>query len=87
MFKEYIVKLKGIVGEKEANDTIEESLYLVSWSSNDWGISYTALPIRAVQYDVPTYASFLVKKATEFIQVMPLTINYISNKRKWILSP
>ncbi|XP_022007281.2 GDSL esterase/lipase At5g42170 [Helianthus annuus] len=68
MFKEYIVKLKGIVGEKEANDTIEESLYLVSWSSNDWGISYTALPIRAVQYDVPTYASFLVKKATEFIQ-------------------
>ncbi|MFS8006615.1 putative triacylglycerol lipase [Helianthus anomalus] len=68
MFKEYIVKLKGIVGEKETNDIIENGLYLVSWSSNDWGISYTALPIRAVQYDVPTYATFLVKKATEFIQ-------------------
>ncbi|KAF5767332.1 putative triacylglycerol lipase [Helianthus annuus] len=70
MFKEYIVKLKGIVGEKEANEIIEKSLYLISWSSNDWGISYTALPIRAVQYDVPTYATFLVKKATEFIQEM-----------------
>ncbi|KAI3797340.1 hypothetical protein L1987_32596 [Smallanthus sonchifolius] len=36
MFKEYIVKLKWNVGEEEANDIIENSLYMVSWSSNDW---------------------------------------------------
>ncbi|KAK9062909.1 hypothetical protein SSX86_020099 [Deinandra increscens subsp. villosa] len=68
MFKEYIVKLDGIVGEEEANHIISESLYLVSWSSNDWGISYTAVPIRKIQNDVEAYANFLVEKATEFIQ-------------------
>ncbi|KAI3797000.1 hypothetical protein L1987_39688 [Smallanthus sonchifolius] len=70
MFKEYIVKLKRIVGEEEANDITAKSLYLVSWSFNDWAISYTAIPIRRIQYDEAAYANLLVEKATEFIQEM-----------------
>ncbi|KAI3797338.1 hypothetical protein L1987_32594 [Smallanthus sonchifolius] len=70
MFKEYIMKLKRIVGEEEANDIIAKSLYLVSWSFNDWAISYTAIPIRRNQYDEAAYANLLVEKATEFIQEM-----------------
>ncbi|XP_024966914.1 GDSL esterase/lipase At5g42170-like [Cynara cardunculus var. scolymus] len=68
MFKEYIAKLKRIVGEEEANNIIEKSLYLVSWSSNDWAIPYTAVPIRRLQYDVPAYSNLLVNIATNFAQ-------------------
>ncbi|XP_076937894.1 GDSL esterase/lipase At5g42170-like [Bidens hawaiensis] len=70
MFKVYIVKLKGIVGEEEANNIISKSLYLVTSSTNDWAISYTVIPVRRIQYDVTTYASLLVEKETEFIQEM-----------------
>ncbi|XP_076956172.1 GDSL esterase/lipase At5g42170-like [Bidens hawaiensis] len=66
--KEYIVRLKGIVGEEEADNIINKSLYVVTSSSNDWAISYTAIPVRRLQYDVAAYANFLVEKETEFIQ-------------------
>ncbi|KAI3745806.1 hypothetical protein L6452_08216 [Arctium lappa] len=68
MFKEYIGKLKRIVGEEEANNIIEKSLYLVSWSSNDWAITYDAVPIRRLHYDVPAYSNLLVNMATNFTQ-------------------
>ncbi|XP_076950270.1 GDSL esterase/lipase At5g42170-like [Bidens hawaiensis] len=69
MFKEYIVKLKRVLGEEEANNIISKSLYLVACSSNDWALSYTAVPIQRIQYSPAAYADLLVKKATEFIQI------------------
>ncbi|XP_076911919.1 GDSL esterase/lipase At5g42170-like [Bidens hawaiensis] len=62
MFKEYIVKIKGIVGEEEANNIISKSLYLVTSSTNDWAISYTVIPVRRIQYDMAAYASLLVER-------------------------
>ncbi|XP_076905368.1 GDSL esterase/lipase At5g42170-like [Bidens hawaiensis] len=70
MFKEYIVKLKGIVGDGEADNIISKSLYLVTCSSNDWAIGYTAVAIRRLQYNPAAYGNFLVERATEFIQEM-----------------
>ncbi|GJZ54654.1 GDSL esterase/lipase EXL3-like protein, partial [Tanacetum coccineum] len=66
-FKEYIVKLKRIVGEEEANQITANALYLVSWGSNDWAV-YTAVPIRRLQYNVPAYSKLLADKAENFIQ-------------------
>ncbi|KAL4579428.1 hypothetical protein LXL04_015576 [Taraxacum kok-saghyz] len=68
MLKEYIQKLKKIVGEEASNHIISNGVHLVSSSSNDWAISYTALPIRKLQYNVSAYANLLLDKATIFLQ-------------------
>nr|XP_043635196.1 GDSL esterase/lipase At5g42170-like [Erigeron canadensis] len=68
MFKQYIEKLKRIVGEGAANNIITNSVYIVSASSNDFLTNYFANPIRRSQYDVPEYANKLVEFAVSFIQ-------------------
>ncbi|XP_052627565.1 GDSL esterase/lipase At5g42170 [Lactuca sativa] len=68
MFKEYIGKFKKIVGEEEANQMIKKGVYLVSSSSNDWAISYTAVPIRRLQYNVTGYAYLLANNARVFFE-------------------
>ncbi|KAI3506177.1 hypothetical protein L1887_28533 [Cichorium endivia] len=66
LFKRYIAKLNTIVGEKAANHIIRKSVYLISASSNDWGITYTSVPIRRLEYNVSAYANLLVNQATNF---------------------
>lgn len=68
-FKEYIGKLKGVVGEEGANKTISNSLFLLSAGNNDIAIIYLDTPSRAFQYDVPTYTSLLVSWTSTFIKV------------------
>ncbi|KAL9413304.1 hypothetical protein AB3S75_041889 [Citrus x aurantiifolia] len=67
-FKEYIGKLKGVVGEEGANKTISNSLFLLSAGNNDIAIIYLDTPSRAFQYDVPTYTSLLVSWTSTFIK-------------------
>ncbi|KAK9195148.1 hypothetical protein WN943_003267 [Citrus x changshan-huyou] len=54
-FKEYIRKLKGLVGEEGANKIISNSLFLLSAGNNDLGITYGIL--RLIKYDISTYTS------------------------------
>ncbi|KAI3724498.1 hypothetical protein L2E82_36278 [Cichorium intybus] len=68
MFKQYIGKLKKSVGEEAAQNILNKSIYLISASTNDFFISYSTVPIRKVQYDVPTYDKMLVKLAVNFVQ-------------------
>ena len=68
-FKEYIGKLKGVVGEEGANKTISNSLFLLSAGNNDIAVIYLDTPSRAFQYDVPTYTSLLVSWTSTFIKV------------------
>lgn len=70
MFKEYIEKLKGVVGEEQANKILRESLYLVVAVSNDLANTYFTVGFRRLQYNVAAYTDLLVASASEFVQVI-----------------
>ncbi|KAJ1425155.1 SGNH hydrolase superfamily [Sesbania bispinosa] len=65
LFKEYIGKLKGLVGEDRTNFILANSLFLVVGGSSD--ISNT-FRIRQLQYDIPAYTDLLVNSASNFIK-------------------
>ncbi|XP_034203375.1 GDSL esterase/lipase At3g14820-like [Prunus dulcis] len=67
LFKEYIVKLTGIIGEERARAIIANSLYLVSAGNNDILISYSLIA-RKLHYDFPSYAALLVSMASTFLK-------------------
>lgn len=73
MFKEYIVKLQGMVGEERTNFILENSLYLVVAGSDDIANTYFTVRVRKLQYDVPAYTDLMVNSASEFLQVINLT--------------
>ncbi|KAJ1424167.1 Zinc finger, SWIM-type [Sesbania bispinosa] len=66
LFKEYIGKLKGLVGEERTNFVLANSFYLVVLGSNDISNSYFLSGIRQKQYDFPTYADLMVSSASNF---------------------
>ncbi|KAH7849900.1 hypothetical protein Vadar_024713 [Vaccinium darrowii] len=71
MFKEYIGKLKGMVGEDRTNFILTNSLYLVVAGSNDLTNTYFLLGIRRLQYDIDSYTDFMVRSASNFVKVLP----------------
>ncbi|XP_070016510.1 GDSL esterase/lipase EXL3-like isoform X2 [Nicotiana sylvestris] len=67
-FQEYVGKLKGLVGEKEGNDILHNSLYLVVAGSNDLANTYFTVGLRQKQYDINSYTDLMVDGAADFIQ-------------------
>jgi hypothetical protein len=70
LFKEYITKLRGIVGEDKANSIISNGLYIVSAGNNDIAVAYFISQLRKLQYDVHSYNAFLVASASSFLKVL-----------------
>lgn len=68
MFKEYILKLKGLVGEEKTNYILTNSIFLVVAGSNDLANTYFTLGMRRLEYDVPSYADLMSASASDFIQ-------------------
>nr|GEW93197.1 GDSL esterase/lipase At5g42170-like [Tanacetum cinerariifolium] len=68
MFEQYIQKIKKKVGEEDTMNIIHNSVYFISASSNDFLTNYFVFPFRRLQYDVPAYSNFLVKRAVKFIK-------------------
>ena len=73
MFANYIRKLHDIVGRKETDNILSNSLFLVATGSDDLVDNYFLYPIRRIRYDIPSYASYLVSKASAFIKVIYMT--------------
>jgi len=69
MFKEYIGKLKGMVGEKRTNFILANSLYLLVAGSDDIAKTYFVVHARILQYDIPSYTDLMVNSASNFIKV------------------
>ncbi|KAI3745809.1 hypothetical protein L6452_08219 [Arctium lappa] len=67
-FKEYIEKLKGIVGEERTQYILTNSLFLVVAGSNDLANTYFTIGIRKLQYDIPSYSNLMVSSASNFIK-------------------
>ncbi|KAK8980423.1 hypothetical protein V6N11_028984 [Hibiscus sabdariffa] len=73
-FKEYITKLKGIVGEDQTNFILAKSMVLVVAGSDDIANTYFVLRARKLQYDIPAYTDLMVNSAVEFLKVLKLQI-------------
>jgi hypothetical protein len=73
-FKSYIERLKGFVGEAEAMKIINGALVIISAGTNDFGVTFYALPIRRKQFTIGGYQDFLQIKIKEFVQVNMLTL-------------
>ncbi|KAI8549468.1 hypothetical protein RHMOL_Rhmol06G0026700 [Rhododendron molle] len=59
MFKEYIGRLKGMVGEERTNFILTNSVYLVIAGSDDLANTYFTIGIRKLQYDVNSYTNLM----------------------------
>ena len=69
MFKEYISKLKGLVGEERTNFILAKSLFVVVAGSDDIANTYFVAHARELQYDIPTYTDLMVTNAVKFLKV------------------
>uniref|UniRef100_A0A251UML7 Putative SGNH hydrolase-type esterase domain-containing protein n=1 Tax=Helianthus annuus TaxID=4232 RepID=A0A251UML7_HELAN len=67
-FKEYIEKLKGMVGVERTQFILENSFFLVVAGSDDLANTYFTVGIRRLEYDVPSYADLMVSSASNIIQ-------------------
>ncbi|XP_022751982.1 GDSL esterase/lipase EXL3-like [Durio zibethinus] len=67
-FKEYIAKLKALVGEDRTNFILAKSLFLIVSGSDDIANTYFVLRARKLQYDVPAYTDLMVKSASDFFK-------------------
>ena len=69
LFKSYIDKLKGIVGEEEAKNITSEALVVISAGTNDLVFDFFDIPMRRLQFDISGYQGFLLQRIEEFVKV------------------
>lgn len=70
MFKEYKERIKKAVGGNRSAEIVSKSIYIVCIGSDDITNTYTQSPIRAAQYDIPSYTDFMAAHASTFFQVI-----------------
>ncbi|KAJ4702163.1 GDSL esterase/lipase [Melia azedarach] len=66
-FKEYVGKLKALVGEDRTNFILSKSIFLVVAGSDDIANTYFILRARKAQYDVPAYTDLMANSASDFL--------------------
>ncbi|KAJ6763723.1 GDSL ESTERASE/LIPASE [Salix purpurea] len=71
LFKNYITRLKGIVGVKEARKILGGALIIVSSGTNDLVFNYYDIPTRRYQFNtISGYHDFLLNSLQSFVQVL-----------------
>ncbi|GAU24965.1 hypothetical protein TSUD_312000 [Trifolium subterraneum] len=68
LFKEYIGKLKELVGEDRTKFILANSIFLVVQGSNDISNTYFLLHARQLQYDVHAYTDLMLNSASNFLK-------------------
>ncbi|KAL6967771.1 hypothetical protein U1Q18_033582 [Sarracenia purpurea var. burkii] len=69
-FRDYVERLKGVVGEEEANDIIKDSLALINSGSNDVTVNFYDFPTRRIQYfGINGYHDFLQRRLQDFVKI------------------
>lgn len=69
LFKNYISRLKGIVGEEEATKIIGGALIIISAGTNDFVYNYYDVPTRKQQFTISGYQDFLLNILQNFVTV------------------
>lgn len=67
--KSYIDKLKGVVGEIQAQEIIGDSMVLVVAGSNDLFVNYYGNPSRRNQFELSRYQDLLLQRVQDFVKV------------------
>jgi hypothetical protein len=70
LFKKYIARLKGIVGEEEAKKIINGSLVIISAGTNDFVFNFYDAPTRRLQFNVSQYQDFLQNRLQNLVKVI-----------------
>ncbi|XP_061367747.1 GDSL esterase/lipase EXL3-like [Gastrolobium bilobum] len=68
MFREYKKKIREAVGEERMTIIMSKSVYIVCIGSDDIANTYTQIPIRRAEYDIPSYTDFMASQASKFLQ-------------------
>ncbi|KAM1115193.1 hypothetical protein TB2_038290 [Malus domestica] len=68
LFKEYVVRVERILGDKEAKKLITSSLIVVSAGTNDFGFNFYDIPTRRLEFNISGYQDFLLNKLHIFIE-------------------
>ncbi|XP_047326009.1 GDSL esterase/lipase EXL3-like [Impatiens glandulifera] len=68
LFKEYLRKIKGLVGEERSSFILSNSLFLVVAGSDDLANTYFTFRLREAQYDINSYTDLMLQSATDFIK-------------------
>ncbi|XP_068653951.1 GDSL esterase/lipase At2g30220-like [Aristolochia californica] len=81
MLKQYLERLKKIVGEKEASYITSNALIVISAGTNDFIFNFYDIPTRTVQYNIYGYQDFLLGNIKYLIQEI-----YNRGGRKFIVA-
>ncbi|XWS38988.1 hypothetical protein CRYUN_Cryun18bG0011300 [Craigia yunnanensis] len=68
LFKSYIDKLKGIIGEEEAKNIIGEALVVISARTIDLVFYFFDIPMRRLKFDFKGYQDFLLQRKEDFVK-------------------
>ncbi|KAK3232542.1 hypothetical protein Dsin_004423 [Dipteronia sinensis] len=71
MFKDYIRRVKRIVGDdqEKANKIISGALVVISAGTNDFGLNFYGIPTRRFQFiTIGAYQDFLLNKLQSFVE-------------------
>lgn len=74
-FKNYIQRLQGIVGEKEAARILSKGVVIISAGTNDFIFNFYDLPTRRLQFTIHQYQDFLQSKLQDLIKVKTLPLS------------
>ncbi|VVA90250.1 unnamed protein product [Arabis nemorensis] len=70
VFKNYITRLKGFVGEKKAMEIINGAIVLLSAGTNDFILNFYDIPTRRLEFPrISDYQDFVLKRLENFVKV------------------
>ncbi|PNX73739.1 GDSL esterase/lipase [Trifolium pratense] len=79
-FKNYVTKVKSIVGEKEAKNRLGNALVIISAGTNDFLFNFYDIPTRRLEFNISGYQDYIQSKLQIFIEgveVLSLIIPFI----------
>lgn len=68
-FKDYVAKVKCVVGEKEAKQRIENALVIISVGANDFVFNFYDFPTRRFEFNISGYQDYTQSRLQIFIEV------------------
>jgi hypothetical protein len=67
-YDEYRNKLVGLVGEEETKRIIDGALFVTCAGTDDIANTYYTIPVRRVEYDIPSYVDLLLVGVESFLR-------------------
>lgn len=68
-FRHYKIHLRNLVGTKEAEEIVQNALYILSLGTNDFLQNYYVEPTRSKQYNIERYMNYLISCMRTAIKV------------------